>query len=136
MNVSADDLEKSQTGQPLSDGVGKTEFSLSNVELVFTDGLPPIRNATVTGSTTGRTAKVLVPQAVVPLPAGRSLGFTNGSLAVADTAQKRAPGVVNFKLAGGADAFVSSSAVTASGRWRRSTSIRRQSKATRTCVLP
>jgi AsmA-like protein/uncharacterized protein DUF3971 len=106
MNMSADDIAKSQTGQPLPDSVGKTEFSLSNVELAFADGLPPIRNATVTGSTTGRTAKVLVPQAVVPLASGRSLGFTNGSLAVADTAQKRAPGVVNFKLAGGADAFV------------------------------
>ncbi len=106
MNVGADDLERSQAGQPLSDGVGKTEFALSNVELNFADGLPPLRKAIVTGSTTGRTAKVLVPQAVVPLAAGRSLGLSNGSLAVADTAQKRPPGIVNFRLAGGADAFV------------------------------
>jgi hypothetical protein len=106
MNVGADDLERSQAGQPLSDGVGKTEFALSNVELNFADGLPPLRKAVVTGSTTGRTARVLVPQAVVPLAAGRSLGLSNGSLAVADTAQKRPPGIVNFRLAGGADAFV------------------------------
>lgn len=68
-------------------------------------GLPPLVEAEVTGTSTGRTVTLAIPKAMADLGNGRRLALSEGSFQLPEIWVQRAPAKVGFRTTGGMDAL-------------------------------
>lgn len=112
-----DDISVSVTLTPegsvrLREGKGMDEEAIavslkgSQVRFQPAPGLPTLTDATVVGTTTGRSVQLSIPSAVADLGKGRSLSLSEGSFAMSDTWARRPPAKIGFRSTGSVDALV------------------------------
>ncbi len=106
ISMSGTELADASKPGPLPAESIKATYELSDVTLTPSDVLPPLTGGVVKGTASGRAASLAVPEARLSLPDGRSLALSDGAFSIPDTSAPRAPTIVNFRLAGGADALV------------------------------
>ncbi len=103
-NMTPDALRASLAHRPVPDEALHGEYAMGNVTLTPFDGLPPLRQAEVSGLFTARTNTVNISRASMDLSNGRRLAMSEGRFVVADTARKPAEAKIGFRLQGTADA--------------------------------
>lgn len=92
-------------------GAGMPDKSLSvtvdarQVRFLPGPGLPPLVEAEVNGTTTGRTVSLTIPKASADLGNGRKLALSEGSFHLPEIWLHRAPAKIGFRTTGGMDAL-------------------------------
>ncbi|CAH1662907.1 AsmA-like protein [Hyphomicrobiales bacterium] len=103
--LTGEELIASRNKKPIPDASVHLAFSINDGTLLAAQGLPLLTGMSVSGVVTGLTTRVEVAQALVQLPANRSLSLADGVFAVAD----HTPPVfstVDFRLRGPADGLI------------------------------
>ncbi len=91
-------------GPPLPDDGLSIDLITSGNTLRVVDGLPALRDASLSAHVQGRTATVRLAKAIVDLPSGRKVTLSNGVFEVPDTHPKPSPARTRFRAEGTADA--------------------------------
>jgi hypothetical protein len=94
------------SGKGMDDDAVSVSFKGSQVRFLPNPGLPLLTDARVSGSTTGRTVTLSIPQASADLGNGRTLALSEGSFTMADTWADRPPARISFRQTGSVDALV------------------------------
>jgi hypothetical protein len=102
LNVPLDSIGK--PGVELPDSAVRLEFTASGAAFRAKESTPLIRDAQVTGTITGKTARIRVAKATIDAPSGRRLTLTDGVLEVPDHVPQNPNGSIRFRFDGPADA--------------------------------
>jgi len=89
---------------PLPDAAVRIEIAASGVQYRPINGLPPVRDAALNITLTGRTAKLRMERGVVDTPSGRRVTLRDGVLDILDHTPIEPTGAIKFRLEGAADA--------------------------------
>jgi uncharacterized protein DUF3971 len=103
VNVPLDTIGQGDVELP--DQAVRVDLTASNVAFRPTANLPLVRDAPVTVTVTGRTARVRVPKAVVETAGSRRITLSDGELVVPNHAPATPKGNVRFRFEGPADAL-------------------------------
>jgi hypothetical protein len=98
-------LSIGKRGFELPDEAVRLEFTANSAVFRTRADLPPVRDAQVSGTVTGRTAQVRVAKATMETPQGRRIALTDGVLEVPDHLPPNPNGSIRFRFDGAADAI-------------------------------
>ncbi|HYF54510.1 MAG TPA: DUF3971 domain-containing protein [Salinarimonas sp.] len=104
--LSAEDIEGALAGRGMRDESLRVTFAGDGAELVVREGLPPIVDAALTGTATGRALSVLAPSGRLGGVGGRGLGLSDGRFTAPDMWPDAAVGRLALRLDGEADGLV------------------------------
>ncbi len=92
-------------GQGMDDDAVFVALKGSQVRFQPNPGLPLLVDAKVSGTATGRTVNLSIPQATAELGGGRTLALSEGSFTMLDSWAHRPPARIGFRSTGPADAL-------------------------------
>ncbi len=89
---------------PLPDAAVRIEILASGVQFRPINNLPPVRDAAINMTLTGRTAKLRMERGIVDTPAGKRVTLRDGVLDILDHTPIEPNAMIKFRLEGAADA--------------------------------
>lgn len=105
LDLSAEDHAAMLAGAGIPDKALSVVIDASQVRFQPAPGLPPLIDATIAGSATGRTVQLTIPKASADLGEGRSLALSEGSFAVPAIWTPRPLARVAFRSSGSVEAL-------------------------------
>lgn len=101
---SADAVETLSNDKPLPEDAVSASWHVSRAVLAALPGAPAIRDATASGTATGRAVRVDVTGGAIDVGQGRRIAVPEGSFTVTDTSRKPADARVRLRFTGAAEA--------------------------------
>lgn len=105
LDLSAEDHARLVGGAGMPDAALAVAVDTTGVRFLPDPGLPPLVDARIVGTATGRTVNLAVPQATVDLGGDRRLAMTEGSFLLPEIWLQRAPARVGFRSTGPMEAL-------------------------------
>ena len=97
------DFARMKAEKSVADGHLRIDFGVSNVQLAFMAGVPPLVDLAATGAVTGRSFEMAVQHGAMEVAAGRRLTLADGTLRIPDNDPKPMPANVEAHVTGGVD---------------------------------
>ncbi|TDR85527.1 AsmA-like C-terminal region-containing protein [Enterovirga rhinocerotis] len=105
--LDAQDMKAAFSDAPMTERSVSLSFAASGIGLSVVDGLPPLRDLTVAGTTSGTHVSLKAEDGAIAMPDGRRLSFSDASYLHTTLHQPGSAATIGFRIQGGLDALAS-----------------------------